>query len=179
MGHGQEDDRALAGVGGQDQCAALDDAHEVAVCEHHPLGQAGGAGGVDDGRDVIGADLGSARPQQGDVGWGRHKAGATLGGPDGQHTVQVGKFLHEGKHLAGLVTVLDDEQLDLGVGELVLHTVGQQARVDAHGDAAQAQNGLVKGTPGQRGLGQDRHGGALAHAELHKAGDDAADLGGR
>ena len=64
VGERQEGEQAVVGVHPHRREAGPDVGQDVAVGQHHPLGPAGGAGGVDQGGEVVGAGGGGrqARP---------------------------------------------------------------------------------------------------------------------
>ena len=130
--------------------------HDVVVGQHHALGAARGARGVEHHAHVRALALGDlVEPPAGgagvvvelapaqvlDVGEGVQVGVVVAGEPalllvdDG---VEARHALGDGDDLVDLLLVLHDGELHLGVVEDVGHLVGHRVLVDRHGDAADA-----------------------------------------
>ena len=162
--------------------------------QHHALGAAGRAGGVEDDRGVVArARLDAGAPALVEIGVGRHRrAPVRLHGRKAaqpgvvvvaqaplvvvDHMGQVMQPLLHREHLVDLLLILDDRDLHLGVFEHVAHLVGDRVGVDRHGDGAERlrrQHGPVQPRP----VGSD-HGDPVAapDAEALKPDRKGADL---
>lgn len=115
--------------------------HHVAVGEHHALGAAGAAGGVEDRRHVAVDDAVRGprrRGQQGVPGQARevrrqHVAGRRIAGDD--QGMQVGA-LGQGRQQAGEPLRRGEQHPHIAVGEDVAHLLGLEDRVHRHEDQA-------------------------------------------
>ena len=107
--------------------------------EHHALGLAGGAGGVDDGGELAGENLRGAHAIRGDFGAARGgdqrfvaKAlggyvGAAVGDDD---VIEFGEARAAGEELFQLRRAADDDNFRAGVIEDVGHAVGGFVEID-------------------------------------------------
>ena len=188
VGVRQRQEQQQARVLGEEQVG--DPAHAVPgqagrheVGDLHALGPAGGAGGVDDGEDVVAAHGLRARVQVlaahlaarlGDGG-----QGVAVQGQD-PHLLPLGVGGAEG--VGGLADDvgqgdrLGDDQADLRVGEDPLDLLGRVGLVDGHRDQARAGDGHVQQGPLVGGVRHDAHGLALLQAQAHEPGGDAGDV---
>ncbi len=112
---------------------------DVAVGDHSALGETGGAGGVDDGGDVIGAEVGEREvlsPIAREV-LDRHDAlGVQLDADQGVHGGKVGDDLGDRRPRA----LVGDDDVRACILEDELHLLGFQADVDRHGHSARADD---------------------------------------
>lgn len=181
VGQRQEDDRAAALADDVGECAGDvgDLADEVAVGEHGSLGPAAGAGGVDDGGEVVGpqgaAAVGQDRVVDARAGLREGtEGGVVVEAPDtgarvretgpGQGAAQAGGLLADAAEGQGDARVGDD-LVDLGLGGGV---------VERHDDAGGVPGGELDDGPLVAGGGHD----ADAPAGLQAGGDEPLGGGG-
>ncbi len=157
------------------------------VGEHDALRLAGGAAGVDEARQVVGADRPGAGGEA--LGVGVVAAGGELveilgvvaAPPDQHHLLDAGQVVRA--QPLELVARLDEDHLRRAVGHDVARLLGEQGGVDRHRRRAAAEGGEVDHRPVRAVLGHQRHAVATADAELLEGPCDAAHpvdhLGGR
>ena len=164
VGQRQEQQQAHVGApqdSGQVAHPVIRDADGVAVGELDALGAARGAGGVDDGVDVVDREGVGAL-----VDLGGADARARL--DDGGDRVRVQgedphRLLDTGDGAAyelGQCAALGDDHTHVGVGDDPLDLLGRARLVDGHGDEARAGDGHVQEEPVVGGVRHDADGGA-------------------
>ncbi|AKZ55655.1 hypothetical protein SAM23877_2606 [Streptomyces ambofaciens ATCC 23877] len=164
----------------------------VVVRETHPLGAAGGAGGVDEGGELVLGERAHPLPDQLRV---RLQTGRTpaLQVVEGQHPVLAGVGTGRVDHhdvgelgqLAALLPrlgelggVLRDQDPALGVGEDVRRLLGVGLRVDRGRRGARAHDAEVGEDPLQPGGGGEGHALLGLHTEFDQSGRDGVDAFG-
>jgi hypothetical protein len=147
----------------------------VAVADHAALRRAGGAGGVDEGADVLRGDRGVALVPDRGVDAGALR-GQVLGrervrvGAGHQHDLlQVRQLRAHLLHLRQLFGVLDDHHLGVGVVEHVAALLGGVGLVDRDHGGADRERREVEVGPLGAGVAEDRDPVALGDAELGQA----------
>ncbi len=184
VGERQEDVQDV--VAGRDLQAlvdAVDVRDEVAVGEHAALRRPGRAGGVDDRRDVVGADRGNARVEVGvgDLRAGRaqlverHRAAALA--LEAQHVLEAGQRVADLGELRELALVLAEEHAGARVVEHVLALLRRVGLVDRHHDCAGADRAEVGERPLGTRVGEDRDAIAWRDAEADQALRDGPHVG--
>ncbi len=159
----------------------------VVVREAHALGAAGGAGGVDEGGELVGADRGDPLlhrvgvllqvrlaaalqfVEADDPALRVALGGCGVGRVDHHDVVEVRQV---GAALAGLGElggVLGDEDAALGVGEDERRLLGVRLRVDGGRGGARAHDGEVAEDPLHAGAGGEGHALLGPDAEVHEA----------
>ena len=155
VAHRQEAQHAVIHVGvdgGHAWLCHQDVACHIVVRQHHALGQAGGAGGVDDGGELGGVDgvasgielgllgvgtgLGHFRPMAGDLHVFKR-----------EHLLQGGAFCLDRHDLVVEFLVADKAVLGLAVGEDVLVILLRHGGVNRHVDAAGLHDAMVHDVP--------------------------------
>lgn len=190
-GHGQVGEDVL-GLGQTIEGAArLGGGEDVAVGEHHALGLAGGAGGVEHDADVFG---GLGRDAGADVGMDGLGGGAAGGLDLGigvkmavvvaaqaarievDHPLQGVQAALDLEHLVDLLLVAGDDEAGAAVVEDESHLLGHGVLVERHGDGAAALGGGHR--PVERGAVAADDGDVVAglQAEGVEAGGEVEDL---
>ena len=168
MGHRQPRDRALVRREAQHLAHRADLRHDVAVRELDALGRARRAGRVDEGRQVVGADLGADRLQV-EV---RGRGGRQLVGEDDDLERRETALAHGERALEE--RRLGHEHAAAGVGDDVLGLLDGERRIDGERRGAQVGRGGV----GDMELGSvgepQRNGVAVADAQAGQAGGGGA-----
>ena len=154
VGHREVGDDPLADEVEVDAEAAaqlLDGEHHVALADHDALRRAGGAGGVDEGGQVVGGGLGRELVRgRGCPGRaGRPPAStpsgrASAGGLITKICLSCGQLVAHLEDPLEEPAVLDDRDLRLGVAGQVLDLLGGRRVVDAHGRGPQELRGGVE-----------------------------------
>ena len=170
--------------GGRPQVGPLDvrvaGEQDVAVGQHAALGRTGGAGRVDDGGDVIGADGVEPALQLGLLdlaGAGSHVGdrGGVAGRLHAHDVLEAGQLAAHRLDLLELRRVLDDDRAGAGVVDHVAALLGRVRVVDRHDDDAGGQQGGVGQRPFRARLAQQRHAVAGLEAERDEAAGQLAD----
>ena len=171
--------------------------HDVAVRQHHALGLARRAGGVDDGGERFGADRGAAgldgrpdrRVDRQPLAAAREERGAgddrraqaevtglRITGVrrrprvDDDHQLQRRQQVSHLLHLRRLDAIRDDGDAGAGVGEDVPDLRRRQRRIDRHGDDADRLRREIDQDPLGPALGHDRQPVAGGKAGRQQAG---------
>ena len=193
-GHRQVGEQDVVGPEAVELVAVLRRDDDVVVRQHHALGPAGGAGGVEHHADVGALALGDlVEPPALGAGVGAHLLAAQL--LDVLEGMQVGRVvvreaarlvvddllqlrqpIGDRDHLVDLLLVLDDRELHLGVLEHVGHLVGHRVLVDRNGDAAEALHGGEGGIEARAVVADDGHRVAALEPELAQADGEGAHL---
>ena len=155
-GHGQVGHQLVVGAVAVHLQQPLADREEVAVAEHGPLGEAGGARGVGDDGHVLGAGLLhlllevvgvlgiELPPHLLHLGQAQEPGVAVVAHPFGvvvDDLLHVGQLLPQGEELVHLLLVFGQDELGLRVVDDVLHLAGDGVLVDGHGHSAQRLGG--------------------------------------
>ncbi len=165
------------------------------VHQTHALGAAGGAGGVDEGGQLLAVECGDglvdglgmlrqvlgAQPlelRQGEHGQPGRR-GELLGGVEEDDGLQLGQLLQPGDGLGELRRVLREERPGAGVGEDERRLVRVGARIDGGGGRAGAHVAEVGDDPLDPGGGGQRDPVLRADAQRHQARCHGADPDGR
>ncbi len=139
----------------------------IVVREHHALGLAGGAGGVDDRAELAGEHLRGAHAVGGDFGAARGSdqrfvtqalgghVGAAIGDDD---VLELRQLRAAGQKLFQLLRAGHDDHARAGMLEDVGHAVRRLVEINGNGDAAGAVDGEIGGVPlgaigGEEGYG--------------------------
>ena len=159
-------------------------AADVAVGDHGALGLARGARGVDHQADVVQALARQAGVdacrivllaaqcldfiEGGDQGALRGREAAQALGFHDDDFLQVRELVQCGQHLVGLLLVLADHDVDVGVAHHVGHLGRGAGGVDAHGDAAHQACAHLRQHPFDAVLGDHAHVAARGQAQLQQ-----------
>ena len=143
---------------------------QVGVAEHHALGPAGGAAGVEDGGEIVAAAAGVVRPARGRRRAARRTSSRPVRGSSPAWTtcVEVRVRRADARDVAG-EGVVDDEHAGVDLGERLGDLGDAPAQVDRDDDAARPQRRgeeLVIAVGVQR---QDRGALAVLDAQLLQA----------
>ena len=172
MGQGQQGQPHVPVEARADVLGGPEVGAEVAVAEHHALGAAGSAGGVDDGGQVIGLDL---------------LFGGQGGGLGGYRlSLDYGKIVEADDHVEAVDGLLqdlvlefagDEEGFGLGMFEDVLDLAFGKIGQHRDADASEGGGGEVGYAPVGHVLGEQSHEGAAADAVAGQELRDFAGLG--
>ncbi len=155
VGERQVGDHAVVGDDAVQRVADPPGVEDVEVADHHRLGMAGGARGVDEGGDVVAADrreagfgllfahFGGARQEIRPGG----SAGDRLGAAHGDHRAQKRQALALGFHLGELLAVFDQDDRRFGVVDDVGHLLRRAGLVDADRDRPDRHGGEAENRP--------------------------------
>ena len=150
--------------------------------EHHALGFAGGAGGVDERSELAGKNLRSAHTVRGDVRRARAgdegfvtetfagNVGTTIGD---NNLFELRKIGTDGEELLQLGRANDEDDLGAAMFQDVGHAVGRFVEVDRHGDSAGAVDGEIGGVPLGTIGGKKTDAVAGLDAKFHESGREA------
>ena len=153
----QEREPLVVGADVQDRENGQEVGDEVAVGQHHALGFARGAGGVDERGEIVGIDLRRR--------W--RIAAAAEKGFEFVHPDHVG---NDALDLGCLLTVPDDDHLGPGVLEDVGAVLGKQRRVDRHVDGAEVVACPIGHRPFEAVVGEDGDAVAVADPQRGQPG---------
>jgi len=154
------------------------------VREHHALGFAGGAGGVDERSELAGKNLRSAHTVRGDVRRARAgdegfvtetfagNVGTTIGD---NNLFELRKIGTDGEELLQLGRANDEDDLGAAMFHDVGRAVGRFVEINRHGDGTCAVDGEVCGMPLRTVGGKETHAIAGLYAEFNKGGRKASD----
>src|SRR6267143_1625319 len=150
---------------------------EIRVGEHHALGLAGGAGGVDERSELARKNLRSAHTVRGDVRRARAgdegfvtetfagNAGTTIGD---NNLFELRKIGTDGEKLLQLGHANDEDDLGAAMLQDVGGAVGRFVEINRHGDGAGARDGKIGGMPLGAVGGKEPHAVAGLYAEFHE-----------
>jgi hypothetical protein len=187
----RQEAHALVAVGLRgDQVVATGRVDKAAVAVHRTLGQAGGARGVDEDRQVFGPARRHPRLQRVGVA-GRMRAAQLAQRVQAHHArvleiaqalhvehddlVQEGQAAAHRQHLVELLFVFDEQHPGVRIGAQVHHLDRRVGRIDAVRDAAGAEHREVGEHPFDDGVRQDRRAVVRLEAERDQAVADLAD----
>ena len=171
MAQRQERDPLVALVLGAGTVQSAQRMQDVAVAEHRALGLAGGAGGVDQDRQVVG--LARVQPLLPELRVARRERAAELAqrleadhvriaefvqplGVEHDDLAQAGQPRAHLERLVELLLVLDEQDARVRIGREVVHLRGRVGRIDAVRYTAGAERAEVGVQPLLARVGEDR-----------------------
>jgi len=185
VGQGQEGQEQVLFVEIRAAAGGMGVEQDVAVTEHHALGLAGGARGIDDGGQLVGLQgmgLQLALEAEQPVGQGiQARVVGLVIRLDGVHGDDAPETFEAVAHLQDLLPLqaaLHHHQLHIGLAHDVGDVLGAVVGVQGHGDQAQPQTGLVEHHPFPAVAQHDRHPVAGLEALLEHGLLPSAHLGG-
>jgi hypothetical protein len=184
----QEGERGELAVEAENFAAGDRIRDQIVVRQHDPLGVAGGAAGVDEGREILGSDRRGSLLEPGPIGrraQGHERLEALppgrcvpLGGADADAHDPL-HFRHlsaYGQEPLQALAPLNEEDPRAAVAGDVGGPFGKQRRIDRNQGRADAQGGEIDRRPVGAVLGHERHPVARADADLDQSPGDLADL---
>jgi len=185
MGEWKKGERdVFGGIEAEIMADVVDVRAEVAMREHNALRLAGGAGGVDEGSELAGKNLGSAQTVRGNVCracCGDERFVAETFGGDVRATVgddNLFKLREAGADVEKPMQLRRancENDFRAAMFEDVGHAVGRFVEVDGNGDGASAVDGEIGGVPLRTIGGKKTDAVAGLHAEFDKRGGKASD----
>ena len=152
---------------------------KVRMREHHAFGFAGGAGGVNDGRQLARQDLRSALPVGGNILFATagderfvaeafaRNVGATIRDND---ILQFGQIAAHGEQLVELRLACHECHLGAAVLQDVGHAVGGFVEINRYGNRPRAVDGQIGGVPFRAVRRQEPNAIARLYAQFHQCG---------